>query len=76
MVLTGCLNGLAENPFGWMRVNGAAETKGSVASALFPRHLLHHQEQTTWDGARCDAQGSGAARESLSSLFLSLPSPE
>lgn len=26
----------------------------------------------TWDGARCDARGRGAARESLSSLFLSL----
>lgn len=37
--------GLAENPFGWMWVNGAEGRKGSIALALFPRHLLHHKEQ-------------------------------
>ena len=37
--------GLAENPFGWLWVNGAEEIQGSMAAALFPRHLLCHRER-------------------------------
>lgn len=29
--------GLAENPFGWMRVNGAAETKGFSCIGPIPQ---------------------------------------
>lgn len=56
---------------------GLNRLKGSIASALFPRHLLHHQEQNDGTVPSVMLGGSTAAQEILRCLFLSLlPSPE